>query len=138
MTSDTRQAFKNALITLINSVSSDFALVTDKRELIDSGTTDNYPLVRINELESVTRHYITSTELNEIRFEIAIAVKENISDDTLSGYAESIADAIRGNPQVSNTCDWCLAQDQATPEEWTENHYKVRHLYYRVLLRRNI
>ena len=138
MTSDTRQAFKAALKTLITGVSSDFALVTDSRELIEKFTTDNYPLVRINEMESQAVHNVTSCEINIIRFEIAIAVKADVSDDTLAGYCEAIADSIRDNPQVSDTCDYCLAETQMQPNEWEEAQYKVRYLNYKVMLRRSV
>lgn len=137
MTADTRQAFKTALVTLIQDASSDFALVTTERKMIEEFTTDNYPLVRISEKESSVLHNVTSAEINVVRFEIAIAAKSNLSNDILSGYAETIADAIRDDPQVDDTCDYCLALDQYDPEEWIDDNYKVRYLYYKVMLRRS-
>jgi len=136
MAKDTRQAFKAALKAVIQTVKG-IACVSFEDKLVKDFTTDEYPLVRVNELDSSFGHYITSAEVNVIRFEILIAVKPDVSDDVLSGYAESIQDLIYQNPQISNTCDYCLAESQFTPEEWNEDGYKTRQLYYRVMLRRS-
>lgn len=136
MVSDTRQAFKAAFKTLLETVSGidEVSLIAKP---IDQYTTDDFPLARIDEKEAVSTHFLTSAEVNLIRFEIILAVKADVSDDVLSGYSEAMTDAITTNPQVSDTCDYCLSEGQYTPDEWGDSNYKVRILIYRVMLRRS-
>lgn len=136
MTSDTRSAFETALKALLDTIGTTF-VVSLERKAVDQFTTDDFPLVRINEQEGVTSHRITSARTTILRYQITIAVKQDVTEAVLQGYVESITDKVDTDPQISNTCDYCIEQDQDDPEDWADTGYKVRNLYYSVMLRRN-
>ena len=136
MTSDTRAAFKAALKALLETVTG-IKHVSLASKNIDQFTTDEYPLIRIDEGGGSASHYLTSAEVSIINFDLVLVVKVATNDDTLSGYIESVMDKMSNNPQVSNTCDLCTAVGQTPPEEWEDTGYKYRVLTYQTQLRRN-